>query len=148
MKPRVWCTQFITCSLVDVRSTSNFFLLLFKTIKITANNPLLSIYFLPSKLHIFCYLLLEIFLKCFWSSFDFPDTLRFSPYNCYIYSIYFCFKTLIKILSMLFFLDIIILLKHTMDEKVKSKEQKLTRNEQKLTNSDQQVKSSVSIKFM
>ena len=49
---------------------------------------------------------------------------------------------------MLFFLDIIILSKHTMDEKVKSKEQKLTRNEQKLTNSDQQVKSSVSIKFM
>ena len=106
MKSQVWCTQFTSWSSVDMRNISNFLLLLFKTIKITTNKPMLSIYFLPSKVHKFFHFLLEILFQFFWSSSDFPDTLRFSPYNCYIYSIYFCFKRLIKTLSMVFFFDI------------------------------------------
>ena len=49
---------------------------------------------------------MKLSFSVFWRYFDFPDILRFSPYNCYIWSIYFCFKALTKTLSIMFFLNL------------------------------------------
>ena len=63
-KPRVWCTQFTSCSLVGIRNISPFFLFIFKATKIMTNNLMFFQYFLIFKTAI----VLSFFIEKYYSS--------------------------------------------------------------------------------
>ena len=75
--------------------------------------------------------------------FDFADTLSFFPNNCYIQSISFCFRTLIKTLSIilnLYYTFITCIGSKTNEQQATNNEQQAKNNEKRAESNEQQAK--------